>query len=438
MNKTRKHYLIELDWLLQCIQNRTTDESTFPSSSKLPPAPSPSGDDSYSRFILNHELNDSERLVLAIAMAPHLQPALLDLLRLEGNRAHVWCSSRSQLVLPTIETALFLIAGENIPERVTANDIFSARHLFYQESVLELGEPEPGFPLHSGYLGISKGFRDLFVHERFERPRFSQEFPAHLLETQLEWSDLLVNATTLQKLEEVKSFLKFESRMRLDLGLGRHMREGYRVLFYGPSGTGKSLAATLIGKMLNREVYRVDLSSVVSKYIGETSKNLNQLFNTAEGKHWILFFDEGDALFGQRQESGQGGGQNSHYANQDTAYLLQRIENYRGLIIVASNFKQNIDEAFSRRFQTLVKFDLPDLETSLQVWQTNLPADMPVTPAPDFSLLARQHNLSQAAIIKVIQRSTLQALMQSHSTIPRSILERCILDESLNFKTLRP
>ncbi|MDQ3110550.1 MAG: ATP-binding protein, partial [Bacteroidota bacterium] len=105
-------------------------------------------------------------------------------------------------------------------------------------------------------------------------------------------------------------------------GLGKHMKAGYRCLFYGPSGTGKTLAATLLGKHIGREVYRVDISSVISKYIGETSKNLNALFNTAEDKDWILFFDEGDALFGKRVDTAQSDDKSSHHSNQDVAYLL--------------------------------------------------------------------------------------------------------------------
>src|ERR1044071_9620636 len=121
------------------------------------------------------------------------------------------------------------------------------------------------------------------------------------------------------------------------------LKRGYKALFYGPSGTGKTLTATLLGKQFDRDVYRVDLSQVVSKYIGETEKNLEKIFTRAENRNWILFFDEADALFGKRSNV-----QSAHdkYANQEVSYLLQRVEDYNGLLILASNFKNNIDEAF--------------------------------------------------------------------------------------------
>ena len=128
----------------------------------------------------------------------------------------------------------------------------------------------------------------------------------------------------------------------------KRVKPGYRALFHGPPGTGKTLTATLLGKHTGRPVFRIDLSRVVSKYIGETEKNLSRLFDKAEHKDWILFFDEADALFGKRTEIRDA---HDKYANQEVAYLLQRIESYAGLVILATNQRGNIDEAFLRRFQ---------------------------------------------------------------------------------------
>lgn len=130
-------------------------------------------------------------------------------------------------------------------------------------------------------------------------------------------------------------------------------KKGSLVLFSGPTGTGKTLAATVIANELKRPIYKVNLSMVVSKYIGETEKNLEQLFTEAENKKWILFFDEADALFGKRTEVKDA---HDKYANIETAFLLQRIEDYEGLLILATNRKNNIDDAFLRRFRYVVDF----------------------------------------------------------------------------------
>lgn len=126
-----------------------------------------------------------------------------------------------------------------------------------------------------------------------------------------------------------------------------------KILFIGGPRTGKKTLAALIGKQSGKEVYRIDLSMIISKYIGETEKNLSKVFADAENKNWILFFDEADALFGKRT-----GVRDAHdkYANQEVAYLLQRIEDHNGLVILATNMKSNIDEAFTRRFQTVIRF----------------------------------------------------------------------------------
>src|SRR5690606_11585436 len=123
------------------------------------------------------------------------------------------------------------------------------------------------------------------------------------------------------------------------------IKPGYRTLFYGPPGTGKTLTAMLLGKEFQRNVFRIDLSQVVSKYIGETEKNLEKIFQRAANKEWILFFDEADALFGKRTSVKDA---HDRYANQEVSYLLQRVEDFPGLVILASNYKNNIDKAFVR------------------------------------------------------------------------------------------
>ncbi len=174
-----------------------------------------------------------------------------------------------------------------------------------------------------------------------------------ILDTEKSWKELVLDKKTLTQVEEIKNRLKQSPAINIGRTIRKKIKPGYRALFYGASGTGKTSTAALIGKELNKEVYKIDLSQVVSKYIGETEKNLELVFASAKDKDWILFFDEADALFGKRTDVKDA---HDRYANREVSYLLQRMEEYRGLAILATNMKNNIDPAFTRRFNAIIRF----------------------------------------------------------------------------------
>lgn len=180
--------------------------------------------------------------------------------------------------------------------------------------------------------------------------------PVERITTELEWEDLVLPDQAMKDLEEIVVWTRHRQTVQEDWRLKRRLKPGFCSFFYGPPGTGKTLAAALLGKKTGLEVYRVDMSRVVSKYIGETEKNLASLFDQAEKSNWILFFDEADSLFGKRTEVSDA---HDRYANQELAYLLQRIEDYPGIVILASNLNASIDKAFARRFQSVIHFPLP-------------------------------------------------------------------------------
>ena len=175
---------------------------------------------------------------------------------------------------------------------------------------------------------------------------------------------------------------------------------------YGESGTGKTLSACLLGQRCGREVLRVDLSQVSSKYIGETEKNLARLFAAAEDTGWILFFDEADALFGKRTSVSDA---HDRYANQEVSYLLQRIEAFGGVVILATNLRHNIDDAFLRRFQSVVAFPMPRAAERLRLWREAFPAAARLEAGLDLERLARQHEVSGGTIMNVVRYACLQA-----------------------------
>ena len=189
-----------------------------------------------------------------------------------------------------------------------------------------------------------------------------------------DWEDLAVSADTLSELRSVESRCRYRERLHRWLGPNRSMPQnaGVRALFSGPSGTGKSLAAKLLAAVLEKDMYRLDLSSVVNKYIGETEKNLNQVFSRAEELDVILLLDEGDALLTQRTSVQNS---NDRYANLETNFLLQRIESFEGILIVTTNAGNRIDGAFQRRMDVVVEFRQPEPAERYAIWRLHLPQE---------------------------------------------------------------
>jgi SpoVK/Ycf46/Vps4 family AAA+-type ATPase len=175
----------------------------------------------------------------------------------------------------------------------------------------------------------------------------------------------------------------FEKKLSLGKGLN--------VLFSGPSGTGKTMAAEIVAHELQLDLYKIDLSTIVSKYIGETEKNLNRIFKEGQASNAILFFDEADAIFGKRSEVKDA---HDRYANIEIAYLLQKMEEYDGMVVLATNFRKNIDDAFSRRMHFTLDFPVPDELDRKRIWLNIFPGNAPLDKDIDFDFLARQFQIT--------------------------------------------
>jgi SpoVK/Ycf46/Vps4 family AAA+-type ATPase len=203
-------------------------------------------------------------------------------------------------------------------------------------------------------------------------------------------------------------------RLYKDWQMGNKFKPGYKALFHGPPGTGKTLTASLLGRQYNIDVYRVDLSMVISKYIGETEQNLEKVFKKAENKNWILFFDEADALFGKRT-----GISDAHdkYANQEVSYLLQRLEEYPGLVILASNMRNNMDEGFTRRLQSIIHFPKPQPKERYRIWLNAFSTQCIRPPDEELERLASQYELSGGSIMNVVHYASLMALNRGDSQV---------------------
>jgi SpoVK/Ycf46/Vps4 family AAA+-type ATPase len=182
--------------------------------------------------------------------------------------------------------------------------------------------------------------------------------------------------------------------------------KGLAALFSGPSGTGKTMSAGVIARALGLDVYKIDLAKVVSKYIGETEKNLDQVFGAAANANAVLFFDEADALFGKRSEVKDA---HDRYANIEISYLLQKMEEYDGLAILATNFATNLDEAFNRRLSFIIDFPLPRAEDREAIWRGHMPPAAPLADGIDFAFLAQQFELTGGAIRNCVRTAAFAA-----------------------------
>ncbi|MBW4670803.1 MAG: ATP-binding protein [Cyanomargarita calcarea GSE-NOS-MK-12-04C] len=267
---------------------------------------------------------------------------------------------------------LQLLAGQFNLNLVTIEQIIQEMETGGQGRIIEQNSPPPPLLLWDACLAST-------------RPRLDNL--AQRLDTKATWDDIVLPAEELNLLHQIADQVRSRSIVYQEWGFGQRMNRGMGIsaLFAGESGTGKTMAAEVIANDLRLNLYRIDLSSVVSKYIGETEKNLRRLFDAAEDGGTILFFDEADALFGKRSEV-----KDSHdrYANIEINYLLQRMEAYRGLAILATNFKSSLDAAFMRRLRFIINFPFPTAKERKTMWQKVFP---PQTPTEELDF----HRLSQ-------------------------------------------
>ena len=379
------------------------------------------GDSPYTRFVREHAPLQVERLALVLALVPHLRPQLLDMFFSKNATFDRRFTEFGGVRIddefePTGETLAFVLGGGSLEARAAVAQVLDPEHPFVRRDVVRSVPAHRDQPLMKAPLRISPEYLGLFTTGQRLRPALGVEFPAQRLETGLAWTDLVLHPGTLKQIQEIQTFIIHGATLMHDWGMAARLRPGYRALFYGPPGTGKTMSAALLGKLTARDVYRIDLSLVVSKYIGETEKNLARVFDRAQQRDWILFFDEADALFGKRSETKDA---HDRYANQEVAYLLQRIEGFDGIAILASNLRDNLDDAFTRRFESVVYFPLPRPPERLRLWTQGFSPRARLNANVDLDAIAREHELAGGAIINVIRYVSLAAIADGERAITR-------------------
>jgi hypothetical protein len=405
----------ELDWAAAVLQSRLAlhfGQAQADPRTLMPPAP-PAGS-ALADLIAQASLGWEERAVLALALAPHLRPQMLDLLFVRNTNLDrgfaEFGGARGRVhggFLPTGETAAFLVGGEDLATRLRLRALFDDSHPLHRLGLLRLDHDGSTEPLWTGLLLVGTDWLERLCTGEPHKPDYNVRFPAKRLTTSLGWSDLVLAPDVMTEVAVLQTWIARGAGLMQDWGLARSLKPGYRSLFVGPPGTGKTLTACLLAQQAGLDLYRIDLSMLVSKYIGETEKNLAQVFDQASQRDWVLFFDEADALFGKRTATSSS---HDRYANQEVAYLLQRVEDFPGTVILASNLRGNIDDAFARRFQSQILFPMPGADERLRLWQGLLAP--PCRVQPDLSLqgLARDHVLSGGAIANAVRHAALLAV----------------------------
>lgn len=417
----------ELQWLEEIINVSLklywNEECNYKSITEIRPPDLSNNTSPYARVLKDYQISFSERVVLLLALVPHIQPKLFDVFLMKNLAYDKGFTEFGGLkgqnfvgFLPTGETAVFLLASNDLEKRFRVLELFSTGHKFKKFSILSIDSSPVNEPFLSGALVLSLEYLDYFTIGTSHNPVFSTKFPAAQITTQLTWEDLVIDDTAMSEIMNIRDWIVYGPTLLEVWGGHKKIKPGYRSLFYGLPGTGKTMTVSLLGKSVGLDVYRVDLSMVVSKFIDETEKKLSNIFAQAEHKNWILFFDEADVLFSKRTQTSNS---NDNYINQGASYLLQRLEDYSGVIIFATNFKANLDEAFCRRFESMIHFSIPSISERKKLWEKKFPENCILDEDVNFDEIAQNFEMVGGAIINVFRHVSLIALKRGDNRIKK-------------------
>ena len=427
----------ELKWLENIIVLRCSDpaaEIPVPEH-EIPP--------SYKIFIGEHEITIPERILLAIGMARHYRPdVFIPLLKnitdpLFFSLAGGAVKDNSLQYYPTLRTAIYLAGGSKLEKRIVLHQLFHGTNHLFRNGFMKMRQ---SFVTDDQEKADKEIYMDENTVKNFTELNF---IPAgtdaffQKQQAQLTFSEVVLTQKTRDELSFFITFLK--NREKLLQLKTKKIKSGYVVIFAGEPGTGKTLTAKLIGSVFGYPVKVVNLAGVVSKYIGETEKNLDLIFNEAEVNHQMLFFDEADALFGKRTEVKDA---HDKYANQETAFLLQRLESFNGVVILATNLREfslSFDKAFQRRIRKVVHFEFPGYAERKSLWEGMLPEGYKFDEG-SLEYLAFNYQLTGANINNIISNAMINALDSDTSVLSREMILPYVKDELIRtermFKTV--
>ena len=442
--------LKEINWLIKVLNNRTNylfnraekkelevdaakaSDFEYPFDKEMPQLDY-KDNSYYAQLVRQFNLNSAERLLLITSLASHIAPDIFSeplrdertLIKPKHPELGGYFDAVFYNFTPSLKTVLYLIAANELQKTLTYELFFTEQSKLIKEQIITFKGIEGGgeTKLQNYVVSLASEYINYLMSGKKPRPDFGKNFPASLITTGLEWDDLVVPESTKKELERISRWN--ESGSILIEKVGGKFNVSFPCLFYGGSGSGKTLAVQLLGKKLGVDVFRIDLSMVVSKYIGETEKNLSYLFDRAKNKNWILFFDEADALFGKRTDIKDS---KDKWANLEMSYLLQRMEEHNGLTILATNFRNNLDAALTRRFQSVIYFAKPEKAEREVLWRKLMPAPYRYHAKANFEKMAH-YDFTGGNIINIIKAACLDAESKGTEEVIDKDIEEAIRRE---------
>ncbi|EAY26521.1 ATP-binding protein [Microscilla marina] len=412
--------LNEMSWLDSVIRHRINelnDENKAVSIADIAPVPIHSQDTHYQQFVHTQAFDVPERLLLALGIARSTFPQVFKpLVKVYKNVDKQYefggiLEAGSNRFIPTLRTLFFLLSGSDLQDQFYHHLSFTHQHVLFEHNIMKIeadGRKERAFDEDLLYQAIKLTDAHLkyFLGDPAPTLDSDLDFPATLLQTNKTFDDLVLPDKIIKQLHGPMNYIRNYEKLMQKEDTGGKIKPGYVILLYGKPGTGKTMTASVMGNYLGIEVYYLNLSRVVSKYIGETEKNLEKVFNRLEKKLCILFVDEADALFGKRTEVKDS---KDRYANQEVAYLLQRVERFSGVVILATNHDENMDEAFTRRILTHIHVPLPDTNACRLLWERSIPASFKYEYKALPQQLGDEFALTGGNISNIIKQACLKA-----------------------------